>query len=199
MNTLEPFNHIRVEYFEKHGRGMVRLENADIIETNSGVEKSLKKACTAGFFSEFVDRLTKEREKHTELFYILKEVLTQVKHSELAYSGVLFYQLKMLETLGYMPNFNSCVYCGKNIPDEKKIHFSKERGGILCPVCVRFLPYKEYPEGIISKLSSIQDSEKTEINTVFEQYAADIIEGFISFHLDLEFKSYKILKSVIAG
>ena len=62
-NTLEPFNHIRVEYFEKHETGMVRIENADIVETNSGIEKSLKRACTAGFFTEFADRLTKDREK----------------------------------------------------------------------------------------------------------------------------------------
>ena len=54
-NTLEPFNRIRVEYFEKYGRGMVRIENADIVETNSGIEKSLKRACTAGFFDDFVD------------------------------------------------------------------------------------------------------------------------------------------------
>ena len=61
MNTLEPFNHIRVEYFEKHARGLVRIENADIIETGNGIEKSLKKVSIAAFFVEFVDRLTKER------------------------------------------------------------------------------------------------------------------------------------------
>ena len=31
MNTLEPFNHISLEYFEKYGKGMVRIENAHTI------------------------------------------------------------------------------------------------------------------------------------------------------------------------
>jgi DNA repair protein RecO (recombination protein O) len=82
MNTLEPFNHISLEYFEKYGKGMVRIENAHIIDTNEGIETSLKKACTAGFFTEFVDKLTKDREKHSSLFYILKEVLTMVRYTD---------------------------------------------------------------------------------------------------------------------
>ena len=79
MNVLEPFNHIQVEYFEKYGKGMVRLENADIIETNGGIERSLKKACIAGFFTEFVDRLTKDKEPHESIFLSLKELLLAVK------------------------------------------------------------------------------------------------------------------------
>ena len=57
MNTLEPFNHISLEYFEKYGKGMVRLENAYTIETNEGIEKNLRKVCMASFFTEFVPEI----------------------------------------------------------------------------------------------------------------------------------------------
>ncbi|MCX5803202.1 MAG: DNA repair protein RecO [Proteobacteria bacterium] len=211
MNTLEPFNHINVEYFERHGKGMVRIENADIIETNSGIETSLKKACTAGFFTEFVDKLTKEKERHDELFYTLKEVLKNIKHVEFTFNDILYYQLKMLETLGYMPNFHACVYCGKDILEDKKLYFSKERGGILCPICSRSLPHNTYPVGVIPRLASmrnakdssefgVRSSEKfigktnTEKDEGFEKEAREIMEDFMSFHLDVEFKSYRILK-----
>ena len=196
MNTLEPFNHIRVEYFEKHARGLVRIENADIIETGNGIETSLKKVSIAAFFVEFVDRLTKERERHDEVFHMLREVLQNIRRLEFAYTDVLYYQLKMLETLGYMPNFHNCVYCGNDIADDNKVLFSRERGGTLCLKCSRFLPHKAYPDGIIPKFLLIMKTGETiEKDNGFKVSAQDIMEGFMSFHLDVEFKSYRIMKT----
>lgn len=214
VNTLEPFNHISLEYFEKYGKGMVRIENAHIVETNEGIEKSLKKACTAGFFTEFVDRLTKDREKHTALFYILKEVLTAVRHSDITYSDVLFYELTMLQTLGFEPNFHSCVYCGKPMVEEDRTFFSSERGGTLCFKCSRFIAHRKYEEGVIARLASMRNGQVKGVSRepvssyssrnggngddgIFERDARDLLEGFVSFHLDVEFKSYRILKSVM--
>jgi DNA repair protein RecO (recombination protein O) len=195
MNTLEPFNHIRVEYFEKQARGMVRIENADLMETGNGIETSLKKVSTAAFFVEFVDRLTKERERHDDLFHILREILRSVKHLDFAYADILYYELKMLETLGYIPNFYACVYCGNDVTDDKKVSFSRERGGILCPKCSRFLPHKAYPEAVIPKVLLVKNGKTTGKDRTFEVNAQDIMEGFMSFHLDVEFKSYRILKA----
>jgi DNA repair protein RecO (recombination protein O) len=197
MNTLEPFNRINVEYFEKYGKGMVRLENADIIETNNGIEKSLKKACIASFFTELVDRLTKEKEPHESLFSGLRELLFAVKNHDFIYSDILYYQFLMLDILGYMPNLDSCVYCGSAMSDDKKVHFSKERGGVLCVTCSKSIPHARYQEGVIPGLMLIRKQEKPLVNRVFERQAQDIMEGFMSFHLDVEFRSYRILKSVI--
>jgi DNA repair protein RecO (recombination protein O) len=213
-NTLEPFNHIKVEYFEKYGKGMVRIENADIIETNDGIEKSLKRACTASFFTEFADRLTKDHEGNGDLFYILKEVLEKTKQSELSYTDILHYELRMLEVLGYMPNFAACVYCGKTVSSDGKIYFSRERGGVLCHACARPIPHKTYSEGTIPAIMSIGynhrhpgftvhdgpggSGDTTPVDSeMFGREAREIMEGFISFHLDVEFRSYKMLKGLL--
>lgn len=214
MNTLEPFNHISLEYFEKYGKGMVRLENAHTIETNEGIEKSLKKACMAGFFTEFIDKLTRDREKHTELFYMLKEVLTTIKQNDLTYSDVLYHELSMLQALGFEPNFQTCVYCGKPMHEDDRTCFSSERGGTLCPRCSRFIAHKKYDEGVIARLATMRERGGNSISresggsyllcddgngkdAVFERDARDLLEGFVSFHLDVEFKSYRILKSIM--
>jgi DNA repair protein RecO (recombination protein O) len=214
MNTLEPFNHISLEYFEKYGKGMVRIENAHTIETNEGIEKSLKKACIAGFFTEFVDKLTRDREKHPELFYLLKDVLAAIKCHDLSYSDVLYHELSMLQTLGFEPNFHSCVYCGKPMDEEDRTCFSSERGGTLCPRCSRFIAHKKYDEGVIARLASMRNGGENSFSReplssyplcdggngndgVFERDARDLLEGFVSFHLEVEFKSYRILKSIM--
>jgi DNA repair protein RecO (recombination protein O) len=214
VNTLEPFNHIALEYFEKYGKAMVRLENAHAIESNEGIEKSLKKACMAGFFTEFVDRLTRDREKHTELFYMLKDVLTTIKQHDLTYSDVLYHELNMLKILGFEPNFQTCVYCGKAMDEEEKTCFSSQRGGTLCHRCARFIAHKRYGQGVITRLASMRDKGGNGISreptgsyspcddgngkdVIFERDARELLEGFVSFHLEVEFKSYRILKSIM--
>jgi len=35
------------------------------------------------------------------------------------------------------------------------------------------------------------------MNNVFEKAAREIMEGFVSFHLEVEFKSYRILNNLM--
>ena len=42
MNTLELFNVVNLEYFEKAGAGMVRIDSADLVETNMDIGSSLQ-------------------------------------------------------------------------------------------------------------------------------------------------------------
>ncbi|MCX8109823.1 MAG: DNA repair protein RecO [Syntrophorhabdaceae bacterium] len=197
MNTLEPFNHIRVEYFKKQTKTMARIENADIIESNSGIDASIKRICTASFFVEFTDKLTKEGEKNIELFKGLNSILNDVKKIEFTSSDIVFHLLRILGCLGFMPNFNTCVHCGKDVPDDEKVFFSRERGGILCPLCSGAQPFKSYPSGIIKGLSSFVRGDRCSGDFDFLTHVQDIMEGFISFHLDVEIKSYRLLKTLI--
>ena len=197
MNTLELFNHIRVEYFEKPGSAMARLESADLVETNSGIEKSLKRACIAGFFTEFIDRLTKEKHPQEHLFLTLKEIIEALKCRDFSYSDVLYYQFLMLDMLGFMPHLDSCVRCGSAVGNGTGLHFSKEKGGVLCGNCARFVPHATCAEGLIPGLVSVRDRKGPLSNSFLENQARDIMEGFLSFHLDVEFRSYRILKRFI--
>ena len=197
MNALEPFNHIRIEYFDKVGRTLARLENADILETNDGIEKSFGKTCVASFFTELVDRLTKEKEPHEALFYALMNLIATIKSREFTYSDVLYYQFLMLNLMGFMPNLESCVYCGATVPEHDKIHFSKQRGGILCGRCSMSIPNTTYAKPVIPSLMFIKSRSGLRIDPEIKSQAQDIMEGFMSFHLDVEFRSYRLMKKSI--
>ncbi len=232
MNTLEPFNQVHVEYFEKPTTSLVRIENADLRESNSGLEISLKRMCAASFFTEFVDKLTKEKQRNVSLFHALKEILDRLKLVEFTVTDILYYELQMLRHLGYMLNLTSCVHCGKVLPDMEKQYFSKERGGILCPGCSRSVPHRQYPRGFIPGLLHLAKAEADSYGQVRGNLTSEhgepgtrlrvweaghplaggawpvegatraplmarqVIEEFVAFHLAVEFKSYKLLKSV---
>jgi DNA repair protein RecO (recombination protein O) len=195
MNTLELFNVINIEYFEKFGSGLVRIDSADLVDTNMDLGSSFRKMCIASFFTEFVDKLTKEKERNTRLFHFLRNSLTTVKSVELTHSDILYYELQMLDHLGFLPNFRSCVQCGKDLFESELTSFSNERGGTLCPGCCRSVPHRTYPLGLIPKLTD-KDTVCSLETGAFERHGREILEGFISFHLNVEFKSYRLLRGI---
>ena len=195
MNTLELFNHVDIEYFEKPGSGLVRIDNADLKEANSGIESSFRNMCIASFFAEFVDRLTREKAPHADLFEVLKEALGMVKCVALTYFDILYYQLRMLDCLGYMPNFTACVQCGKDVREAAASSFSHERGGVVCAGCAPSVPHRRYPEGLLSGLAD--PAAMKGIGAAYGRQARELMEAFIHFHLNVEFKSYRLLKNVI--
>jgi DNA repair protein RecO (recombination protein O) len=195
MNTLELFNVVNLEYFEKAGAAMVRIDSADLVETNMDIGSSFKGMCIASFFAEFVDKLTKEKERNDALFHLLSTSLSRLKSVESTRSDILYYQLQMLDHLGFMPNFSTCVQCGKHLAEHEKTCFSNERGGTLCPGCSRSIPHKTYPEGLIQRLADRRAGSAIDTG-VFERHGREILEGFISFHLSVEFKSYRFLRGI---
>lgn len=197
VNTLEPFNLIKVEYFDRHSRGMVRIENADLVSGNNGIETSMKRVCSASFFTEFVDRMTREREPHTSLFAALSEFITLARSKDPAYPDILHCELKMLDVLGYHPNFDTCVFCGAGMGDDEKIYFSRERGGILCGTCARSLPHRRWSPGLMRGFLAVKSSDEGFATRSLEREAQELMEGFLAYHIDLDLKSYKLLKTMV--
>lgn len=195
MNTLEPFNCVQIEFFEKATASMVRIENADIEESNSGLEVDLKKVCIASFFSEFVDRMTREKERNEALFETLRTIIAKAKRVELTYGDILYYELRMLDHLGYLPNFVRCVHCGIELTEGERLYFSREKGGTVCLACSRFVPHRRYPQGFIPQLASYSP-DKGRPGEAFERLGREIMEDFVSYHLDVRLKSYRLLKKV---
>ena len=215
MNTLEPFNQVLIEYFEKPANSLVRVENADLKESNSGLELSLKRVCAASFFTEFVDNLTKEKQRNEPLFHTLKKILDSLKLIEFTVTDILYYELQMLRHLGYMLNLAACVHCGKALADVEKLYFSKERGGTVCTGCARSVPHRQYPQGFIPHMVYLNDSGIDSRETRarepflapeprppdpllkgFDHMGREVLEDFVKFHLAVEFKSYRLLKSI---
>jgi DNA repair protein RecO (recombination protein O) len=197
MNTLEPFNRIGVEYFDKQGRGMVRIENADLVEANNGIEVNIRRACGASYFAEFVDRLTKEREPHRSLFGTLKEFIGLVRTKDPVYTDILRYQLLMLDILGYHPNFDTCVYCGVAMEEGEKLFFSRERGGILCGTCARSVAHRRCAEGVIGGFLAAKRVDGAFATRALEREAQEMMEGFMTYHIDVDFRSYRLLKTLV--
>ena len=144
-------------------------------------------------------------------------ILKTLKQAEFNYTDIVYNHMKILETLGFMPNLTECVYCGNKMDVEEKVCFSSEKGGVLCRACSSALPHKTYNEGVIERIllfckgrgerdyrltdrvmdEGISSKKESKGYVFLERQIQDIMEGFMSYHLDVELRSYRLLKRYV--
>jgi DNA repair protein RecO (recombination protein O) len=72
------------------------------------------------------------------LYYLLTETLAPGERSRPAIA-VRYYEIRLLDLLGFRPQLFHCAVCGNEIQAEDQ-YFSAEDGGALCPTCGRGRP-----------------------------------------------------------
>ena len=94
--------------------------------------------CTPAGVIELLDRFTYEEGENAPLFDLLVNTLSRVDIEEEAAFAVRYYEVRLLDLVGFRPHLFRCVNCSKDIQPEDQF-FSPELGGLLCPACGRAL------------------------------------------------------------
>jgi len=84
---------------------------------------------------ELLDRFTYEDEtENAAIFNLLVDALSRVAGEADSWLAVRFYEMHLLDLLGFRPQLFACVQCGETIQPAAQF-FSAAQGGILCPKC----------------------------------------------------------------
>jgi DNA repair protein RecO (recombination protein O) len=133
-NTLEICSHVRLTFFEKETRPMVRLEHCDLIQPFPGLREDILRLAGASYFLELVNELTGERMKNENLFDLLLHFLDLIVKMGPKEELRRLFEIRLLTLLGYQPLLHSCVKCRKALSGER-FFFGPQQGGVLCPNC----------------------------------------------------------------
>jgi DNA repair protein RecO (recombination protein O) len=129
---LEPFT--RVKLLLARGRELDIITQADAIETYPGFREDLISYGRAAYTIELLDHFTVDREENQALYRLLVHTLERLVSEVDAAATMLFYELRLLDHVGYRPELFRCVGCGEEIHPQDQF-FSAAEGGVLCPVC----------------------------------------------------------------
>lgn len=86
------------------------------------------------YILKLIDLFTPELQKEENIFYLLEEVVGNLKQNKKIYLVFLYFKIKFIESLGYGIKIDSCSLCEK---ESKKYFFSPKKGGIICQKCGR--------------------------------------------------------------
>ena len=129
---LEPFTQVALMLAQGHDLWIVT--QAEAIESFQPLREDLTRIGYAGYVVELLDRFTYEEGQNWQLYKLLVETLQRLSQEENAFVPVHFYEMRLLDLLGFRPLLFECALCGKAIQPEDQ-YFSAERGGVLCPDC----------------------------------------------------------------
>lgn len=129
---LEPFT--RVNLMMARGRDLLIVTQAETLDPFSTIREDLIHIGYAAYVVELLDRFTYDEDDNQQLYRLLKETLSRINSFENPVLPVRYYEIQLLNLLGYRPQLFNCVQCESEIQPEDQ-YFSISQGGVLCPKC----------------------------------------------------------------
>jgi DNA repair protein RecO (recombination protein O) len=133
-SSLDLFSYGQLVAYVKDNRDLQLLSDFDSVRTFGGVQGDVRRFAHAGAAGELIEALVSGEEPNPELLDLLLDFLDLVETSPGEAVPALFraYQIKTCGLLGYRPELNRCVGCGRA---DGVMRFSPRMGGVVCPNC----------------------------------------------------------------
>ncbi|MBI3968271.1 MAG: DNA repair protein RecO [Chloroflexi bacterium] len=131
---LELFTQARV--FVAYGRNLDIVTQAETVESFRALRDDLVRTGHAFYVAELVDRLTEEHAENEPVFDLLVRTLTRIGDARDPQMPVRFFEMQLLDFLGYRPELVTCLHCHEELPAMMN-YFSVSAGGTLCAQCGR--------------------------------------------------------------
>lgn len=129
---LEPFT--RTTLLVARGRDLDIISQAEAIEAYPSLRTDLERVGAASYVVELMDRFTFEEGGSRPAYGLMVESLERLAAGRPMATVLRFYELRLLELMGYRPEFFRCVHCGSEVRPEAQ-YFAPALGGVLCAGC----------------------------------------------------------------
>lgn len=193
--TLDLLNLIEVVFYE--GKGLKLLKEAALIEGYPGLKRDYDRLEVALQAARALNLLLREGQGEGRAFRLFQELLQELASTE-AEAGEslrlgplrLGFKLKLIDCLGFGPELEACVSCGRPLARAEPAWLSPQAGGLVCANCLsaagamaREVPPPlaqawraslRFPLGRLSRL--ILPDELVKVGE-------ELLEEFIAYHL----------------
>jgi DNA repair protein RecO (recombination protein O) len=129
---LEPFTRVALQL--ARGRDWWIVTQAETVDAFAPIHEELLQVGYASYVVELLDRFTYEEGENRLLYKLLADTLERLSQGQEANLVLRFYEIRLLDLLGYRPQLFHCAKCGEEIRPVDQ-YFSAELGGVLCPNC----------------------------------------------------------------
>lgn len=130
---LEPFTHTSL--LLATGRNWFLVSQAEAQDIYQNLRDNLESIGYASYAVELVDRFSLEEEENPPIFSLLKNTFARLNRGDQAPLVIRYFEIRLLDLLGFRPELQTCVVSGKEIQPENQ-YFSAALGGVVSPEAV---------------------------------------------------------------
>lgn len=200
---LEPFTHVTVQL--ARGRELPIVSQVETLEAYLPIREDLVRTGYAAYVLELLDRFTYAEEGNSPaIFRILTETLARIASEPDGWRAVRYYEMRLLDFLGFRPKLFECANCGTEIQPVDQF-FSPAAGGVICPACGNGLPGLWRVEVETLKYlrhfqrSSYAGAARAQPDAESQKQVEALMQGFFTYLLERELLTPGFLKRVKAS
>jgi DNA repair protein RecO (recombination protein O) len=128
--ALEPLTYVRAFYDVRERQELARLDSCDVLESPLASEVSYARAVALGHVAELLDELLPDHEANDAIFRLSLSVLHVLTGPEI-WMPVTYFELWMTRLVGFLPELNECVICGRSL-NGSRAYFHALADGLMC-------------------------------------------------------------------
>jgi len=199
---LEPF--MRSSLLLARGRSFFVLTQAETVAGYIALREDLVLVGYASYMAELLDRFTFDEEENRALYRLISNSLTRLNRGDIPEIVVRYYEIRLLDHIGFRPQLFTCAKCEEEIQPEDQF-FSAAQGGVLCPKCGCTVP-EARPISMLAlkylrhfQRSSYQDATQARVEPQVMAELEHLMNYYLTFLLESGLNTPSFIRRVRKG
>jgi DNA repair protein RecO (recombination protein O) len=197
---VEPFTRVSLQL--AIGRNWYIVTQAEAINPHASLREDLETIGYAAYVSELLDKFTyDEGHEHNSLYPLLVQTLERLDRDMDPQIAVRYYEIQMLDLLGFRPELQNCVISENEIIAQDQF-FSASLGGVVSPkhgkslagatpVSMQALKYLRF-----FQRSRFKEAQVAKIPPEIQHEIEVLMQHYITYQLERALNSPKFLRRV---
>ena len=185
-STLERLSHIRIWYYERENRDLVRIKQSEMIESFMDAFGDYDSSVALSLFSEITETVLPEREAADASFRLLLLAAQSVKRTRSAWLPLAYFALWTVRLGGWLPRLDACSACGAVLGEKDQAFTTRSGTAIFCAKC-RKVGMRAISAGAIaaSRRMLLERLDRLVDEPVSDRIAPDISREISNVMLDI--------------
>ncbi len=138
VNKLETFSVLHALLRRSTRKGLPLLEDAELIASNIEIREDVARYSTASVIQEMLLAGTRDHDPAEHLFKLTQWSLKEISKKEEHLMVLLCFLTLCLEEIGYRPEMEYCLECGRRNINQQYHLFNVFKGGVFCGQCCEY-------------------------------------------------------------
>jgi len=132
--SLEPLSYIRIWFYERETRQLVRISQCELIESFVDAQRSYNASVAFALLAEIAEGVLPEREPSDPAFRLLLATCRAMGEGGSIALPVSYFAIWMLRLGGWLPSLDRCAGCRRDVAGQEA-WAAEDGSGIFCRQC----------------------------------------------------------------
>jgi len=112
-STLQLLSHVQIWYVERETRDLVRIQQADLLESFNKAQSDYSLSTSLALVSEVMESVLPEHEVNEAMFRLVLLTAREIERLGCSALAVSYFAFWTVRLAGWLPRFDVCELCGK--------------------------------------------------------------------------------------